>query len=469
MIAERTTEPGVNEAARTVAQSLRARALSPLHFALIAAGADLLAAGLAFWFATGGPEADTLARMATAAFFALLTVGGVWLTRGYRPGALRRGLTGFVRLVAIGVAVGAFLTGPSVVAPLALALPVCAAPGRGLVHLLVGWARDFGLTERRAVLIGGGLPAARLIAAMRDDPANDIRICGIFDDRADDRSPAVVSGIPHLGKSESLLDFARAAEIDMAIVTLPVTAAERIRRLLAPLEVLPIDIRLSTLNADSLFHRRQGIEVLRRPLGSGDLMLKRLLDIVGASIALAIFALPMALTALAIRLDSPGPILFRQTRHGYNHRPVEILKFRSMRSESCDPAGREVVTRGDDRVTRVGRFIRRASIDELPQLINVLKGDLSLVGPRPHVVDALSSRQEPFAAMVKSYAARHRIRPGVTGWAQINGWRGEIDAPEKLHRRFEHDLFYIENWSIWFDLKILVLTPVRLFDSRGAY
>ena len=172
---------------------------------------------------------------------------------------------------------------------------------------------------------------------------------------------------------------------------------------------------------------------------------------------------------MAVRLDSPGPILFRQPRHGYNHRPVEVWKFRSMYAEACDPAARRVVTRGDPRVTRVGRFIRRWSIDELPQLFNVLTGELSLVGPRPHPVGAVSSRREAFEAIVEGYAARHKMRPGLTGWAQVHGLRGEIEDPAALCARVEHDLWYIENWSIWLDLRILALTPVRLLAGANAY
>ena len=134
-----------------------------------------------------------------------------------------------------------------------------------------------------------------------------------------------------------------------------------------------------------------------------------------------------------------------------------------------DPTARQVVRKGDARVTRVGRFLRKSSIDELPQLFNVLMGDLSLVGPRPHVLNAVSSRQEAFEAIVDGYAARHKVRPGVTGWAQIHGWRGEIDDPEALQKRVEHDLRYIENWSIWLDLYILAVTPLRLLDTRNAY
>ena len=188
-----------------------------------------------------------------------------------------------------------------------------------------------------------------------------------------------------------------------------------------------------------------------------------------AALALAVLSPVMLAASVAIRLDGPGPVLFRQMRHGYNHRPVEIWKFRSMRIETCDPEARRVVTRDDPRVTGVGRFIRKWSIDELPQLFNVLRGDLSLVGPRPHALDAVSSRQQAFELIVDGYASRHRVPPGVTGWAQIHGWRGEIDDPEKLKARFEHDLYYIENRSLALDLYVLAMTPLRLLNTRDAY
>jgi lipopolysaccharide/colanic/teichoic acid biosynthesis glycosyltransferase len=156
-------------------------------------------------------------------------------------------------------------------------------------------------------------------------------------------------------------------------------------------------------------------------------------------------------------------------RHGFNNRPIRVWKFRTMYVDQCDPDARLVVTRGDPRVTRVGRVLRRTSIDELPQLFNVLAGSLSLVGPRPHAVDARSSRQVAFDKMVEGYSARHRLPPGITGWAQINGWRGEVSDPDSLRARVACDLFYIENWSIWFDLRILLRTPLSLLDTRRAY
>jgi exopolysaccharide biosynthesis polyprenyl glycosylphosphotransferase len=191
-------------------------------------------------------------------------------------------------------------------------------------------------------------------------------------------------------------------------------------------------------------------------------------DVTVASLALVLLSPLLLATMLAIRLDAPGPVFFRQRRYGFNNEVIEVLKFRSMYHHMADPAARQVVTKNDPRVTRVGRFIRKTSIDELPQLWNVIAGSLSLVGPRPHAVNAHMQNQL-FEQLVDGYFARHRVKPGITGWAQVNGWRGEIDSDDKIRRRVEHDLSYIENWSVFFDLYILALTPVRLLNAEGAY
>jgi lipopolysaccharide/colanic/teichoic acid biosynthesis glycosyltransferase len=177
----------------------------------------------------------------------------------------------------------------------------------------------------------------------------------------------------------------------------------------------------------------------------------------------------MLAVVLAIKLDSPGPALFRQKRYGFNNELIEVFKFRSMYVDQTDADATKLTTRNDPRVTRVGRFIRKTSLDELPQLINVaVRGNLSLVGPRPHAVQAKADNRL-YEQVVDGYFARHRVKPGITGWAQVNGWRGETDTQEKLERRVEHDLFYIENWSVIFDLYILMLTPFRLFSTENAY
>jgi lipopolysaccharide/colanic/teichoic acid biosynthesis glycosyltransferase len=177
----------------------------------------------------------------------------------------------------------------------------------------------------------------------------------------------------------------------------------------------------------------------------------------------------MALVALAVKLDSPGPVFFKQRRHGFNNEVIEVYKFRSMFTNQLDPLAVKQVTRHDPRVTRVGRIIRKTSLDELPQLFNVVfEGNLSLVGPRPHAIVSRAA-DKLYDEVVDGYFARHRVKPGITGWAQINGWRGETDTPEKIQKRVEHDLYYIENWSILFDVYILAMTPLALIKTENAY
>jgi Undecaprenyl-phosphate glucose phosphotransferase len=462
--------------ARTVASGLRRPSLPPGLIGAIACLLDFVATGLGLWagrLISVGTDFDPVGAALLSAAAAPIVVTALWLAGAYRLAVLRRFWRGIPLLLGCGLA-AALAVGVTPAA--ALALLAFLPPARALGAAMAAAALDFGVTERRAVIIGGGERAKRVLSDLAQSPGNDIRVWGIFDDRDDVRSPPVVAGIPKLGTLDSLVAFARTAEIDMLIITLPLTAEKRIREILRSIEVLPLDVRLSDFSTDAGFRRRSSwdcqsglVELVSRPLRSGQRAAKRALDIVGAAAAIVLFMPVMLVTALAIRLETPGPILFRQPRHGYNHRPVEIWKFRSMIAAECDPAALRIVTRGDPRVTRVGRVIRRWSIDELPQLFNVLAGDLSLVGPRPHALAAMSSRQEPFEALVDGYAARHKVKPGLTGWAQIHGWRGEIDDPAALRRRVEHDLHYIENWSIWLDLYVLAATPLRLLDGRRAY
>ncbi|WP_419912689.1 undecaprenyl-phosphate glucose phosphotransferase [Hoeflea sp.] len=337
------------------------------------------------------------------------------------------------------------------------------------------WARD-GTMERRAVIVGGGPAAEQLIRAIEQQPDNDVRICGIFDDRSERRSPAVVAGYPKLGNVSELVEFARLARIDMLILSLPLTAEKRVMELLKKLWVLPVDIRLAAHSSELRFRPRayssigsvRMLDIFDRPINDWDSVAKRLFDILFSLLGIIAFSPVMLITAIAVKATSKGPVIFTQQRHGFNNEVINVYKFRSMYADKSDPTARNAVTKNDPRVTPVGRFIRRTSIDELPQFFNALRGDLSLVGPRPHAVHA-QSHDRMFAEVVDGYFARHRVKPGVTGWAQINGWRGEIDDDEKIRQRTAYDLFYIENWSLLFDLKILLLTPIRLFGSETAY
>ncbi len=337
------------------------------------------------------------------------------------------------------------------------------------------WARN-GTMERRAVIVGGGPNAELLIRSLEQQPDNDIRICGIFDDRDDKRSPPIVAGYPKLGNINELIEFARIARIDMLIVSLPISAEARVLALLKKLWVLPVDIRLSALNNHLRFRPRAYsyvgavpmLDIFDKPINDWDSVAKRVFDVVFSILGIVLLSPIMIGTAIAIKLDSKGPVIFKQKRHGFNNEIINVWKFRSMYTEMCDPSAKQAVTKNDPRVTRVGRFIRKASIDELPQFFNVLAGSLSLVGPRPHAV-AAHSHNVLYNEVVDGYFARHRVKPGVTGWAQINGWRGEIDNENKIRMRTEFDLYYIENWSLWIDLKILFLTPIRLLNTENAY
>ena len=334
-----------------------------------------------------------------------------------------------------------------------------------------------GKLSRRTVIVGGGPAAKQLFETFAEQGSEDLHIFGIFDDRTDERSPNMVAGFPKLGNVDDLVDFARATPLDLVIFTLPISAEQRLLVMLRKLWVLPVDIRLAAhMNklrfrprAYSYIGKVPVIDLFDKPIAEWDIVVKTLFDrIVGAFCLLAL-APVMLLVALAVKLDSRGPVLFRQKRYGFNNELIEVFKFRSMYADQLDIKASRLVTKDDPRVTRVGRLIRKASLDELPQLFNVVfKGNLSLVGPRPHAVHAKAA-DALYDEVVDGYFARHRVRPGITGWAQINGWRGETDTSEKIQKRVECDLFYIENWSIFLDLYVLVATPIALLRTKDAY
>jgi Undecaprenyl-phosphate glucose phosphotransferase len=352
----------------------------------------------------------------------------------------------------------------------------------GLASLLIGqlaltamvrrWARD-GRLVRRVVIVGGGREGESLVRALESEADSDVRICGVFDDRGGERSPLVVAGIPKLGTVEDLVKFTRLTRVDLVLVSLPLTAEERVLQMVRKLWVLPVDVRLAAHMNRLRFRPRAYsyigdvpvLDIFDKPIADWNMLMKTLFDRVAGLVILILLSPLMLATVIAVKLDSRGPVLFRQRRLGFNNEVIEIYKFRSLYHEHADPNARRIVTKG---VTRVGRIIRKTSIDELPQLFNVLRGELSLVGPRPHAVEAPTANRL-WEEVVDSYFARHRVRPGLTGWAQINGWRGELDTPEKLQHRVEHDLYYIENWSLLFDLYILMRTPFALMRSENAY
>ena len=344
-------------------------------------------------------------------------------------------------------------------------------------NLIVRSLTRAGRLDRRTAIVGGGEAAENLIKALDAQSDTGIRVIGLFDDRDDDRSPDLVAGYPKLGSVSDLVEFARRTQLDLVIFTLPISAEGRILQMLRKLWVLPIDIRLAAHTSKLRLRPRSYsyigsvpvLDVFDKPIADWDLVLKWIFDKVVGTILLILLSPIMLLTALAVKLDSRGPVLFRQKRYGFNNDLIEVFKFRSMYVDQSDAAASRLVTKGDPRVTRVGRFIRKTSLDELPQLFNVVfRGNLSLVGPRPHALQA-KAEDRLYDEVVDGYFARHKVKPGITGWAQVNGWRGETDTQEKIQRRVEHDLFYIENWSVFFDLFIVVMTPFSLLKTENAY
>lgn len=341
--------------------------------------------------------------------------------------------------------------------------------------VLKNWAQE-GRLVRRTVIAGGGQAAADLIARLEKTAGSSIHIAGMFDDRGADRSPEVSERYPKIGGFDELADFCRAQAIDLIIVALPPSAEERIMHLLRKLWVLPVDIRIAAHTSKLKLRARAYnyigdvpfLPAFDKPMSDWSSALKTIEDRVIAALALIALSPLFAIIALLVKLDSRGPVFFRQTRFGFNNEPIRVFKFRSMYADQSDIKASRLVTKDDPRVTRIGRFIRKTSIDELPQLFNVLYGELSLVGPRPHAMQAKAGGKI-YDEVVEGYFARHKVKPGITGWAQINGWRGETDTVEKLEARVEHDLYYIENWSLAFDLYILFKTPLSLLDTKNAY
>jgi Undecaprenyl-phosphate glucose phosphotransferase len=259
----------------------------------------------------------------------------------------------------------------------------------------------------------------------------------------------------------------RTLEPDAIFVLLPWSATETIDRCAETFSALPVEIHLGPEQVLYKFEEATltlgpvaSLQLTRRPLTRREIIQKRLFDLVLAAGALIVATPLLVLVAILIKLDSPGPIFFVQRRYGFNQQPFRIIKFRSMRTLDDGAVIRQARV-DDPRLTRIGRWLRRWNIDEIPQLFNVLTGDMSLVGPRPH---ALSHDRE-YEQRISRYARRHNVRPGITGWAQIHGYRGETDTEEKMRKRVEYDLFYIDNWSLWLDLKIMVRTVL----SRAAY
>lgn len=342
---------------------------------------------------------------------------------------------------------------------------------RKWVHALARHGRF----ARRTVILGAGEIGKRIATKIRDADDATTEIVGFLDDRKS-RAPRELCGYRILGTMETLPDLIQTHRIEQVIIALPWAADQRILDLVRQLVMTSVQIRLGpdlygfAIQEGSFSDLRglQMLHVMEPPITGGNYVVKLIEDKILASIGL-VFLLPLFLVlSVIIKLDSVGPVFFRQTRYGFNNVPFQVWKFRTMYVNNPHQDGSVPATKDDQRITRVGRFLRKSSLDELPQILNVIKGDMSLVGPRPHPM-GLQAKGRKFEELVHRYARRHNVKPGITGWAQVSGWRGEMDTLEKIQKRVEHDLYYIDHWSIWFDFKILALTALVVWNDKNAY
>lgn len=369
--------------------------------------------------------------------------------------------------VLLGLALGRQGLGP--VIPWGAAATLALTGLHGLWLSLTDRWRRRGLLSPNIVIVGAAPKAEALIARALE--RRDLNILGVFDDRLA-RSPDALAGVPVLGDAEALLTHRILPYVDHVVLALDPEAGPRVRDLARRLETLPNPLTVlveSDTGPEAVLSRLSGSALA--PLGAADddrrAFVKRVQDLVIGSLALVAAAPVMAVIALAIRLDSPGPIFFRQRRHGFNQEAIVVWKFRSMRHAAADATASRQITADDDRVTRVGRFIRATSLDELPQIFNVLTGEMSLVGPRPHAIGMKTGETES-ALLVAEYAHRHRIKPGMTGWAAVKGSRGPVHTEAEVRRRVELDVDYIQRQSFWLDLWILLITVPVLLGDRAA-
>lgn len=331
--------------------------------------------------------------------------------------------------------------------------------------------RRSGFNRRTAIIAGTGEMSQQVADQFYQNPQMGIKFCGYFAD-LDTKTLTDQNCLPHIGHLDELPDFVRRFQIDVVYLTLPLQEEKAISKLIMALQdttacvyFVPNLMMLNLMQAR--VHNMNGVPIIavwEIPFSKLQALAKRCIDFaIAAIITLAILPL-LVLIAIAVKLSSPGPILFKQQRYGLNGENITVYKFRSMRVMEN---GNRVTqaTQSDPRVTKVGAFLRRTSLDELPQFINVLQGQMSLVGPRPHAV----SHNEHYRKLIQGYMLRHKVKPGITGWAQVNGFRGETQTIDKMEKRIEYDIHYLNHWSLWLDIQIILRTALVFFNHQNAY
>lgn len=436
--------------------SLPARLMQAVDWVLIAAAAEFAA----LWGAGAGLMSLSIGQAAAFVLAALSLKAGLWITESYRfsPANVRaeRGVGGLALGAIAGLGVATFIAPDAKSAgALAATLPLVAMVMAGAHATLALWTRAahrMGVFAETVVLIGATDAAQRMAA--RAAKTGEARVVAIVDDRRA-RSPACVGEAPVGGGVEDLLAWEGLPHVDRIVITVTQKAEARVRAMIERLRITPNRVDL-LLDYQTHSVRGRGAErfngaavacVSGRPRNFARIAVKRVQDVVLSAALLALLGAPMLAIALAIRCESRGPALYRRRAHGFNNRPIDLLNFR---------------TTDEARVTRIGLWLRRTGLDALPQVLSVLKGDMSMVGPRPHAIGMKTADRE-LAHIVAEYAHRHRVKPGLTGWAQINGARGPLDTAAALRRRVRLDLEYVSRASLWFDLHILARTlPVML-------
>lgn len=424
-----------------------------------------------FWFVVACALLVTLDLLASAGLYRPRHLGNV-SAQAWRVGGAWTAAQVLLALFAAIAGSGALLPWSFFLAWWAAALAALMVL-HAATALVVGRGQRAGWLATRLVLIGAGPQAASFILRVRQhDPG--VVIAGLFDDRRS-RVPAAIEGCPVLGTLDDLVEFLRSQPVDQIVITLPQHAASRRLACFEKLRHLPVDVRLTPdlpgLELDGHgMTEIAGVPLLRvfdRPLTGWSRLAKGAEDRVIAALVLTLTAPVLLAVALMVRMSSSGPILFRQRRYGFDNEAIEVLKFRTMYvhgRQDGDPGG-AAARRGDPRVTPIGRILRRTSLDELPQFFNVLLGEMSIVGPRPHAV----AHNDRFASLIDGYLSRHRVKPGITGWAQIHGLRGEAETLARMQERVRYDLHYIENWSLLLDLRIIFRTLLVGFSHPNAY
>jgi putative colanic acid biosynthesis UDP-glucose lipid carrier transferase len=351
--------------------------------------------------------------------------------------------------------------------------PVMIVILHALRRLLLMYFRNRNENIRKVAILGKRSLGKEVETAIKSMPWLGYQFAGYYDDRAADVGRRLDdSDIRVLGGFDDLINNARAGKVNVVYVVLPMSAEKRINELVNKLADSTVSVYVvPDFFMFRLLHARwtslQGIpavSVYESPFYGVDGLAKRVEDIVLSIIILSIIAIPMLLIALGVKITSPGPIFFRQKRYGIHGEEIKVCKFRTMKV--CED-GENVIQakRNDNRITAFGAFLRRTSLDELPQFINVLQGKMSIVGPRPHAV----AHNEEYRSQIQGYMLRHKVKPGITGWAQINGLRGETDTLDKMELRIKYDLDYIRKWSLWIDLKIILLTIIKGFAGKNVF